>query len=239
MQVLTRSLVLAAAAASALAQPPPSTHPEFDAASIKPNKSGARAGGVRAMPGRIVGSNATAKMLLQEAFNVKSYQVSGGPGWIESDRFDIEAKAEGGVTEDQLRPMLQRLLAERFKLVVHRETKEMQVSALMVAKSGFKPHELKPGDPLPVPPPPPKEGAGGFIFVPGAISDLAAILSTPVGMPVLDKTGLQGKYLFNIAWAQDEDMVTAVLEQLGLKFESQKSPIELLVIDRLEKPDEN
>jgi|SRR5579862_8159226 len=237
MQILSWSLLLFATAASMLAQPQSSTRLEFDAASIKPNKSGARAGSVRATPGRIVGSNGTAKMLLQEAFNVKSYQVSGGPGWIESDRFDVEAKAGYPATEGELRPMLQRLLAERFKLVVHRETKEMRVLALMVAKNGFKLHELKPGDPNPVAPPP-KEGWAGMITRTGPISDLADILTEPMG-PVVDKTGLQGRYFFNIAWGPDEDMITAILEQLGLRFESQKAPIELLIIDRLEKPDEN
>jgi uncharacterized protein (TIGR03435 family) len=105
----------------ALAQAPPS----FDAASIRPNNSGARAGGVRALPGRIVATNATAKMLIQEAYDVRSYQVSGGPGWIESDRFDVEAKAgsgaqggatQVGATEDELRPMLQGLLVPALDL---------------------------------------------------------------------------------------------------------------------------
>lgn len=211
----------------------------FDAASIKPNNSGERAGGVRALPGRITGKNATAKMLIQEAFNVRSYQVSGGPSWSESDRLDVEAKAENAATEEQLRPLLQRMLAARFKFQEHRESKEMQVSALLVAKGGFKLHELKPGDPAPAPPPPPKEGGGGFIFVPGPISDLAAILSNPLGQPVLDKTGLPGRYFFNLAWGPDEDMVTAILEQVGLKFVSQKAAIDLLVIDHIEKPDPN
>ncbi len=102
-------------------------------------------------------SNATARMLLQEAYNIKAYQLSGGPGWSESDRYDIEAKAQGGATEDEMRPMLQRLLAERFKLIVHRQAKEMQVMLITAAKNGFKLHELKPGDPEPAPAPP-KEG---------------------------------------------------------------------------------
>jgi uncharacterized protein (TIGR03435 family) len=211
----------------------------FEAASVKPNNSGARAGTVRATPGRMVGSNASVKMLLQEAFNVKSYQVSGGPSWLESDRFDVEAKAEDGGTEDQMRPMLQTLLADRFKLLVHRETKEMRVSALMVASGGFKLHELKAGEPAPVPPPR-REDWVGMIVRTGPVSDLAAILSEgAVGVPVIDETGLKGRYLFNVVWGPGEDMVTVILEQLGLKFETQKAPIEILVIDHLEKPGEN
>jgi len=210
----------------------------FDAASIKPNNSGARAGGVRSTPGRMVASNATARMLLQEAYNVKAYQLSGGPGWSESDRYDVEAKANAGDTEDEMRSMLQRLLAERFKLTVHRETKEMQVYIIAVAKSGFKLHELKPGDPAPAPAPP-KEGAVGTIVRTGPISDLAAILTGPMGVPVLDRSGLQGKYFFDVAWGPDQDMVTAVQEKLGLRLESQKAPIDLVVIDHIEKPDAN
>jgi len=195
--------------------------PGFDVASVKPNKSGG-VGGVRTTPGRIIGINTTAKMLIQEAFNVRSYQVFGGPGWLESDRFDLEAKAMGNVSEDQLRPMLQRLLAERFKLAVHRDAKEMQVSVITVAKSGFKLHELKPGELGPVRTPP-KEGAAGIIFRTGSISDLADLLSGPMRQPVLDRTGLKGKYVVDIAWGADEDVFTAFQEQLGLEFESQKS----------------
>lgn len=146
----------------------------FDAASIKPNNSGARAGGVRSTPGRVIGVNATAKSLLQWAFNVRGYQISGGPNWLEADGFDVEAKTDGGATENRLRPMLQNLLVERFKLAAHRSTREMQVSALMVAKSGLKAHEVKAGDPAPLPPPPPKEGGGSFIFVTGQMADLGA-----------------------------------------------------------------
>jgi uncharacterized protein (TIGR03435 family) len=210
----------------------------FDAASIKPNHSGARAGGTRTAPGRIVASNATAKMLLQEAYNVTAYQLSGGPGWLDNDRYDVEAKASGAAAGDEMRPMLQRLLAERFKVIVHRETKEMQVILITVAKSGFKLHELQLGDPAPAPAPS-KEGAVGTIVRTGPISDLAAILTGPMGMPVLDRTGLQGKYFFDVAWGVDEDMITAVQEELGLKFESQKAPIDLVVIDHIEKPDPN
>lgn len=210
----------------------------FEAASVKSNNSGARAGSVRATPGRMAGSNASVKMLLQEAFNVNSYQISGGPSWLDSDRFDVEAKAEGGRTEDQMRPMLQNILAERFKLLVHRETKEMQVSALMIAKGGFKLHELKAGEPASVPPPP-REDAAGMIVRTGPVSDLAAILTGAVGVPVIDETGLRGRYLFNVVWGPGEDMVTVILEQLGLKFETQKALIEILVIDHLEKPSGN
>ncbi len=88
-------------------------------------------------------------------------------------------------------------------------------------------------------PPPPKEVAAGTIVRTGPVSDLAAILSGPLGQPVLDKTGLPGVYLFNVSWGPDEDMITEVEEQLGLKIESQKAPIDLLVIDYIEIPEAN
>jgi uncharacterized protein (TIGR03435 family) len=214
------------------------TPPTFAVASIKPNNSGARAGSVRVTAGRIVASNATAKMLLQEAFNVKSYQISGGPSWLELNRFDVEAKAEVDGSEDQIRPMLQALLADRFKLLLHRETKEMRVSALTVAKGGFKLHELKPGEPTPVPPRP-REDSAGMIVRTGPVSDLVAILTGAIGTPVVDETDLKGRYFFNVAWGPGEDMVTVILEELGLKFEPRKVPIEILVIDQRQKPIEN
>jgi hypothetical protein len=129
----------------------------FDAASIKPNSGGggggrnggiggnpprAGGGGLRFMPGRIVSApiGVTARKIILDAFHLTQYQLSGGPSWLDSDRFDLEAKAEGA-NENQLRLMLQTLLAERFKLVIHREAKEMPVYHLVVGKSGAKLHE--------------------------------------------------------------------------------------------------
>src|SRR5579863_4627381 len=96
----------------------------------------------------------------------------------------------------------------------------MRVSALTLAKGGFKLHELKLGEPVSVPPP--REGAAGMIVRPGPVSDLVAILTSALGMPVIDETGLKGRYPFNVVWGPGEDMVTEILEQLGLKFENQK-----------------
>ena len=135
--------------------------------------------------------------------------------------------------------MLQTLLAERCKLVVHHETKEMLVYALIVAKNGPKLRELKEGDPRPSPPP------GTMMFLQQRLPDFVdQISSGPIGQrfigrPVLDKTGLQGVYLFQLTWGPDEDFMTAVQEQLGLKFESQKAQIGVLVIDHIEKPEAN
>ncbi len=225
----------------------------FDAASIKPfsggggGRSGAAGanppraigGGLRITPGRVVSAPAgvTAGKMILEAFHLTQYQLSGGPAWLDSDRFDLEAKAEGA-GENQLRQMLQTLLAERFKLVVHRETKEMPVYALVVDKNGPKFHEWKEGDPLPA------FGSGGhannFRDV-GTMRRLADVLSAgpDLGRPVLDKTGLRGVYVFYAEWDDGEDFLPALQHQLGLKLESQRGPVDNLVIDHIDKPTAN
>ena len=228
----------------------------FDAASIKPHSGagGGRDGGpgslpplarggsgaLRLSPGRVTSAppGVTARKLILEAFHLAPYQLSGGAGWLDSDRFDLEAKAEGA-NEYQLRQMLQTLLAERFKLVVHRETKEMPVYALVVAKNGPKFHEWKEGDPLPA------FGSGGrannFRDV-GTMQRLADVLSSgpdTIGRPMLDKTGLKGVYVFYVEWDEGEDFLPAMQQQLGLKLEPQRGPVDNLVINHIEKPDAN
>jgi uncharacterized protein (TIGR03435 family) len=231
----------------------------FDAASIKPYSGGgggARNGGggtsqtksggggrggglLRLTDGRIATApmGVTARKIMMEAFHLtQQYQLSGGPGWIDSDRFDLAAVAEHA-KENQLRQMLQTLLAERFKLVIHRETKEMPVYHLLVAKSGAKLHEWKEGDPMP------EFGSDDRLkFIDhGNMQHLADLLSSvgAVGRPVLDKTSLTGVYLFHVAWDPREEFLPAVQEQLGLKLESQKDLVDFIVIDRIEKPDPN
>jgi uncharacterized protein (TIGR03435 family) len=134
--------------------------------------------------------------------------------------------------------MLQTLLADRFKLVVHRETKEMPVYALMVAKNGPKFHEWKEGDRMP------EFGSGGHannFRDRGPIQRLADVLSSgpDVGRPVLDKTGLKGVCVFYVEWDEDEDFLPAMQQQLGLKLQPQRGPVDNLVIDHIEKPDAN
>jgi uncharacterized protein (TIGR03435 family) len=225
----------------------------FDVASIKPYSGGggggrnggiggnpprAGGGGLRFMPGRIVSApiGVTARKMILDSFHLTQYQLSGGPSWLDSDRFDLEAKAEGA-NENQLRLMLQTLLAERFKLVIHREAKEMPVYHLVVGKSGAKLHEWQEGDPMP------SFGSDGrpkFIDR-GTMQRLADTLSggPDVGRPVLDKTGLPGIYVFYVVWDEGEEFLPAMQQQLGLKLESQKGPVDCIVIDRIEKPNAN
>jgi uncharacterized protein (TIGR03435 family) len=271
--------------------PTPAPAPAFDVASVKPDKTGGM--GVRIMfqpGGRFTADNITLKFLIRLAYDVQDFQISGGPPWLNSDRYDIEAKAEGppesemrNMTEEQRqadmkrrRLMIQALLADRFKLTLHKESKEAPIYALVVAKNGPKMKELPP-EPPPAPNADPKDppdkpdpkhmGRGGMRMGRGELtgsgvklSFLAEALSNPLGRTVIDKTGLKGDYDFELKWTPDESqgagfkppgdappppdpngpsIFTAIQEQLGLKLESQKGPVDLLVIDHAEKASEN
>jgi uncharacterized protein (TIGR03435 family) len=251
--------------------------------------------------GRFTAANISLKMLIHLAYGVTDSQISGGPGWLNSEKFDIEAKADDSsiaepwklseeqrkLAQDRSKRMLQALLADRFKLTLHRETKELPVYALVVAKNGPKlqaatADELAPPDPkeahvrLDSPKGPMPKGRG-LLMRPGQLSGTAAPIAIlaetlsnqpELGRTVLDKTGLQGYYDFTLKWTPDErqgqmfrgpgdgakegpgsdsapppdsgpSLFTAIQEQLGLKLESQKGPVEILIIDGAERPSEN
>jgi uncharacterized protein (TIGR03435 family) len=163
-----------------------------------------------------------------------------GPDWLSSQKFDIVAKAAAAGDDDQLMPMLQTLLAERFKLAIHRETKERAVYALVTGKNGPSLHEVEAG---------PEHSSGGRGSLSGqkmSMSQLADALSQRVDLPVLNTTGIEGVFDIELKWAPDEDNVngpsifTAVQEQLGLKLEQRKGPMEIIVVDHAERvPTEN
>jgi uncharacterized protein (TIGR03435 family) len=260
--------------------------PSFEVASIKPNRSQEDRFFISMAPGRFTATGATTKFLIEEAYNVKDFQVSGGPSWINSERYDIDAKEEDSLVEElqklppdqraeQIRLRVQSLLADRFKLTFHREAKELPVYALVVAKNGPKIQEAKPGDSYPNGVKGLDGRAHGGLMRMGRgqltgqaipLASLAMMLSQQLGRTVLDKTGLKGKYDFTLQWTPDQtqgamlmgpeggrpatdnppppessgpSIFTAIQEQLGLKLESQKGPVEILVIDHVEKPSEN
>lgn len=212
--------------------------PAFDAASVKASKLGVfyNQGRVSKTPGRLAAMNAITRLLIREAYGVKDYQVSGGPGWLNSDRFDVEGKADGAAGDAQLRAMLRTLLAERFKLTVHRETRETQVYVLVAGKNGPTFPEEKPGEPRPKPGPA-KEGIVGRMGA-SNMPGLADMLSSLLARPVLDKTGLTGSYFIDLQYGADENVFTAI-EDHGLKLDSAREPIEVVVIEHAEKPSEN
>jgi uncharacterized protein (TIGR03435 family) len=221
--------------------------PTFEAASIKPNNSvdgagraGPSGGFLKYPPGRVLGT-ATARTIILEAYHLTEHQLSGGPGWLENDKFDLEARAATPADKDQLRLMLQTMLAERFKLAVRHETKEMPVYALTVGKNGPKLHDVKPDDAGFVKVPASEGSTGNGLVTRGSMQDFAFLLSgsSSIDRPLLDKTGLKGSYTLLVHWNADEDFMTAVQDQLGLKFESQRAPVDTIVIDHIEKPDAN
>jgi len=271
--------------------------PQFEVASIKPNKSGDGRVMLGVQPGgRFTATNVPLRLLIRNAYQLQDFQVVGGPDWLTSDRFDIVAKAESGDdmgdpfrAEKQGEPsrgqlMIRALLAERFKLETHSDTREMPIFALVMARSDgkFGPQLQKSsadcdamrGRGRGASPPPAPMQAGerptcGIRVAPGnmavggsTLSQFASSLGMFVGRIVVDRTGLTGAYDFNLTWTPDQvaqrppgapeplingvpidpngpSIFTAVQEQLGFKLESQKGPVNILVIDRVEHPTEN
>jgi uncharacterized protein (TIGR03435 family) len=241
---------------------------QFEAASIKPSapmEMGRVSVGVQMLPGgRISMSGVTVRNLIQQGYGVRDFQIVGGPSWLGSERYDITAKPEGAATRDQVKLMIQALLADRFKLQFHRETKELPTYALVVAKGGPKFHEsevVPEGSDKPRGTRMSRE-RGRFSLQSAPVAALANQLGEALGRSVIDKTGLTGNYDFNLEWTPDEgserrmmrapgsespaaadaagpSIFTALQDQLGLKLESTKGPVEILVIERLEKPSEN
>jgi uncharacterized protein (TIGR03435 family) len=173
---------------------------------------------------------------IKKAYRVDDFQITGGPNWLDSDGFVVEASAGRAATHEELVRMLQSLLAERFGLTLHRESKDMSIYALVVAKNGPKIHELKEGDPIAIP----KQRPGTAVwYTNGDVHDFAAFITRVAGRPVIDKTGLKGRYAIWLEKDPDEDLFTAVEENLGLKLEPQRAPVEIIVIDRAEHPSAN
>jgi uncharacterized protein (TIGR03435 family) len=253
--------------------------PQFEVASVKRNTEcgNRRGGGVPPAPGRLNLGCQTPMGLIQAAYvgfangvsiNLKIPEITGAPAWAQSDTYDVTAKAEDHAPVAQMwGPMLQALLEDRFKLKIHRDTKEVSVFLLTVAKGGVKLAQTKDGscvvidpDHLPAPPKPgePRPNFCGNMSMPrnGSVTTLTGHgltmeflaggpLSRWVGRPILDKTGLSGMYDIQIEFAPDEatdgaaPSIFAALLKVGLKLEAGKGPVETLVIDHLERPTEN
>jgi len=225
------ALLIAAITVASLIQA--QTPPAFDAASVKATVPPP---GVTSMSryGEYIGS---LKSLIKTAYGLEDYQMAGGPKWIDDDIYSVVDKPVG--PEASL--MLRTLLAERFKLAVHSETRQLPVYTLVFAKGGPRLEKAtEPGTTSP---------GGGMIRGTMEMSLLASYLSSITGRRVIDQTGLTGPYTFSLKWTPDDrpatgdtsapSLVTAIQEQLGLKLESTKGPVEILVIDHAEKPTEN
>ena len=234
-----------------LAQPPQQT---FEVSSIKLSSPDFNKSQTQWDPGRLFGQGVTLKQLVQWAYQVTDAQVSVRSGWIDTKRFDIEAKSDGSHTKDELLSMLQPLLAERFRLALHRETKEQQVYVLTAGKNGLKAQDPQPGHPASIsllPGPGPADSiilriAGQSV----SMKYLTDYLTNIVGRVVVDRTNFTGSFDFqaeaswNLSANSDKrtlvtDALLDAMHQIGLNLNSEKAPIEVLVIDHAEEPSEN
>jgi uncharacterized protein (TIGR03435 family) len=316
--MLKHFLWMTFAACAAFGQAPAAA-PAFEVASVKPSgplnpeliKSGKMPIGLKIDAARVdIGSLSLAD-LIRMAYRVKQYQIS-GPDWMSTERFDVHAKLPDGASSEQVPEMLQALLAERFKLTIHRESKEHAMYALIVGKNGSKLKESTPDDPPSSDAPPATPGAGtgqvrlsgniegkGGVTVSGGpngtmrmsmgpegtmrmetskmtLAQLAEVLSRFVDRPVVDMTELKGNYQVTLELSMDvlrnvaksagvnipaqpsaggdagkspadaasdpsgSSSIFASVQQMGLRLEARKAPIDLIVVDHLEKtPTEN
>lgn len=244
------------------ASPAPSKVLTFEVATIKPSARTDGAWRLQSTADGYTGMDISLLTLVGEAYGIyDSKLLTGGPAWIDRDKFDIEAKFNAtefpdakNMTFRQRADMLQPLLAERFHLKVHREIKTFVVYNLVIAKDGPKLEETKPGTVY--------QGVGGascvfrrghngYIQVQGCTpKDLESLLRAATGRPVIDRTGIAKRYDFELRWAPDNvpadspeasapSIFTALREQLGLKLVPASAPLSTLVIDSAEKPSEN
>jgi uncharacterized protein (TIGR03435 family) len=224
----------------------------FEVASIRSNTSGETDSSSRTQNGRFIGRKQNLRDLIEHAYDVMEWQIT-GPAWIFSERFDVTAKPPPGISGDQFEAMMQHLLAERFKLQIHREQRERAVYALVVTKAGLKMRPLT--------------GEGQtktnwsrdhIAAQQMSMAHFAERLSRVADRPVVDATGVAGAFDFELKWTPDSSrakpaensgaqladlppaLFTAIEEQLGLKLEPRKTPVEILVVDHAEKvPGEN
>jgi uncharacterized protein (TIGR03435 family) len=257
----------------------------FEVASVKANRSGDSNGNLRMDPGgRVNAVNMPVRPIITFAYQLAQYQLVGGPGWLTTDRYDLVAKMEqdvdpatiipGANTPSPMQLALRNLLEDRFKLRVHRETREMDIYALVMASPGGSPGPgLKPTTQdcaaaaaaarRGAPPPSGKPGEPfcGIQGGPGRLKfgglpavSLAQAFSGPAGRMVIERTGLTGGWDFELTYAPEgrggpggpepaqtdaPSFFTAIQEQLGLKLEPTKGPVDVLVIESIEKPVED
>jgi uncharacterized protein (TIGR03435 family) len=218
--------------------------PQFEVASVKPHSPMSSPHvSIAADPGRLTYTNITVRGLIREAYGLKVFPLSRGPDALSTDRYDVIAKLPPGTSKEQRMLMLQALLAERFKLAVHRETKELPLYTLVIAKNGPKLRAVQDDGSAP------EIGSrGGHQIVAHHVSmkSLAATLQGYIGDTVVDATGLAGLFDLDLDFNVDEStssegptVFEAVQRQLGLKLEAGKGPVAVVVIDHVEKPSVN
>jgi uncharacterized protein (TIGR03435 family) len=230
------------------AQSAPMARLEFEVASIKPHppSAGPPHVSMTGEHGRITYTAVTARGLIREAYGLRIYPPSDPSDPLATDRYDVFAQASRDASKEQIGQMLQSLLTERFKLIIHRETRQLPVYALVVGKNGPKFHPVQDDGSAP------EIGSGEGHQVKAhhvSMKLLASALSGYTGDQVLDATELTGLFDLTLDFSIDESMSAdrtpgptifeAVQWQLGLKLEARKGPVEVVVIDHVEKPSEN
>ena len=224
--------------------------PAFDAASIRPNNSGPGPSSMRVTPGHVAMRNVSLKKILLNAYSIpddREYAVI-GPEWLAGEHFDLDATFPPDTQNPQLRVMMQTLLADRFKMKAHKETRQLPNYTLVIAKGGAKIAPAEPGQAQ-------TSGANGkFTASKTTMGHFADLLARQTGFPVLDQTALAGVYTFTLQWdpaaglnvgqgdtaPTGPSIFTALEQQLGLHLATGKGPVEVVVIDQMEKlPTEN
>ncbi len=219
----------------------------FEAASIKAGDPHDPHSGWHSMPGYMVIQNQTLRGLIRIAYHLNDSHVTGGEKWVDTDRFEVEARAGSPLDEKDMLPMLQTLLADRFKLALHKERKLFPGYALTIAKSGLKIQPVEPGRP--------GSSSRGRDTVQielrqAPLSRLAEVLTRQLQVPVQDETGATEVFSFKLEYAPQDlsanaapndkgETVFTALQALGLRLESRKVLEDMLVIDQSAKPDGN
>jgi uncharacterized protein (TIGR03435 family) len=219
----------------------PASPKRFEVAAVKPSDADpSSTSGIGTKRGRLNANNVTLKRCIMGAYHMGRNQIIGGPDWLDADRFEIVAKSDQPTDGDaELMAMLQTLMAERFKLALHRETRTMQAYAIEVIKNGPKLEKADGGEGIT------ESGRGRLDARNTTMEHLAEILSRQMDLPVVNRTGLDGVFNLKLQWTPESarsspdagpSIFTAIQEQLGLRLRAQKAPLEVLVIDHAERP---
>ncbi len=266
-------IALLAALASNFLIAQDTARPSFEVASIKPSSATSGPPGVRFPPGgRMIATNMNLKSYITVAWYIDWLQISGGPAWMETDPYDIDAEADGDPARSEKRIMLRSLLEDRFHLTMHQETKEVSGYALVMANPGHPGPGINPareGSCVQMDPRKPLAAQTDAVFCGGfrvvqktkegqnyssqvleghsvSLESVARALVTVVHSKVVDETHLPGAFDFTLEYADPRtpasdapSVFAAIREQLGLKLESRKLPLELYVVDHVERPGPN
>jgi uncharacterized protein (TIGR03435 family) len=215
----------------------------FQTATVSLNTSGSLSGGSQIQPGgRLTITNTSIRDTLRYIYDIPDFAIVGAPEWLSSERYDIEAEAAGNPSRDQLKAMMRSLLADRFRLVVHRESRQVPVFELRrlrtdgslgpglvpakvnceVGSTAACPHDLR---------------AGSYMAKGMPVPRLVRTLAEFTGRPLIDRANLSGVYDVSLTWTSDSPILTAVREQLGLDLQARDEPAQVLVIDSVARPE--